>query len=69
MTLTSKNAITLRKLTSKVTAEKGIPPYSTLLYLANERKLYLFNGKVFLLSKYKSFVCGLKCILHGHLIF
>ena len=26
MTLTGKNAITMRKLTSKVTAEKSIPP-------------------------------------------
>ena len=26
MTLTGNNAITLRKLTSKVTGEKGIPP-------------------------------------------
>ena len=29
MTLTGNNAITLRKLTSKLTAEKGIPPLRT----------------------------------------
>ena len=33
MTLTGNNAITLRKLTSKVAAEKGIPPLSKLVTL------------------------------------
>ena len=31
MTLTGNNAITLRKLTSKVTAEKGIPPLNQVV--------------------------------------
>ena len=33
MTLTGNNVITLRKLTSKVTAEKGIAPLATLFHL------------------------------------
>ena len=39
MTLTGNNVITLRKLTSKVTAEKGIPPP-----LIGE--IYIIYGKI-----------------------
>ena len=51
MTLTGNNAITLRKLTSKVTAEKGIP----------------LKGVLHLLPKISMFLCSYLKIINNFL--